>query len=81
MSELQEHFETEQISVIQNPFSVSCIEGVSMFMNKKFFGDGFTFRGNVKFINNNTQGKQSFEADSMHGLYMKISEFIKTLEQ
>ena len=68
-------------SVVKDPFNSNCIETISMRCERSLFDKNkLIFRGYVEFKNNNTEGKQRFEASNLGELYMKIAEFCKSLE-
>lgn len=66
---------------VNNPFNCDCIESIHLHANRKMFGGGFRFSGNVNFENGNTEGTQNFEADNLGELYVKIQNFCMTLEK
>lgn len=69
----------EELSIITDPFKKSCITKVRMVMSENLFSPGFSFKAYIDFKNGNTTGKQTLSAESFDALYIKTSEFLKTL--
>jgi hypothetical protein len=67
-------------SVINNPFSMENITGVSMHATPKLWEEGkFDFWGYVEFKKGDTIGKQRFDAKSLGELYKDIYNFCEEL--
>ena len=67
-------------SEINNPFSMENIIGISMYCDKKWFGEeGFDIWGTVKFKKGDTTGEQKIKANSLGELYVKVFNFCQEL--
>lgn len=66
-------------SIINNPFIKDKITRINIVGYKSTFGDNWIYYSNIDFINNNTLGSQKINGNSMDEVYLKTSEFIKTL--
>lgn len=64
---------------VRDPFKKECIKAIHLHVNENLFSGGFRITGSVEFKNDNTEGKQNFEADSLGELYIKIQNFCLTL--
>lgn len=65
---------------IKNPFEAKNIYYINMSALYLSESKRWTIEGRVDFKNGNTEGTQSFSADTMDGLYIKIQEFINSME-
>jgi hypothetical protein len=64
---------------VKNPFSMEHIQAIHMHCTKKLFSDGFNIRGTVEFVNGETKGEQTFEAEGLGELFVKIHNFCERL--
>lgn len=68
------------ISPLKDPFNKESFDGLSIFINKRIFGEGYRVIGNIDFENNMTKGTQTFEADSFDELVLKMKTFLDNLK-
>lgn len=81
MTDLSQSFGKEKMpSVINDPFKKASIEAVSIFLMKDVFTKEFKCVGNVEFKNGNTEGRQTFKAQTFDEVVLQIKAFFETLE-
>lgn len=81
MTDLSQSFGKEKMpSVINAPFKKTSIEAVHVFLTKNIFTKEFQCTGSVEFKNGNTQGKQTFKAQTFDEVVLQIKAFFETLE-
>lgn len=67
-------------SEFKDPFDKKCIERISTASYKSLFDDNkISHTGRIQFKNGDTEGEQSFKADSFEALLAKMNEFMKQL--
>lgn len=69
---------SELLNLINNPFSKSCIDDITMRAYKNWSG-GIEIYAKVSFKNGNTSGEQRLEAKTLPELMMKVYEFCNSL--
>lgn len=66
-------------SIIKDPFNKDGFNGLSIFVNRKWIGDGWSITGVVKFKNGNTNGEQDFRNQTLDGLLIEMKQFLDSL--
>lgn len=79
MNTMTQDLKDSAASVLNDPFSKNCMVGLSTYCSVGYNGQ-WSYRGSVKFKNGDTEGEQSFKADSLNGLLVKMQAFVETLE-
>lgn len=67
-----------QLEIMKNPFLSTCIQSISVSCYKGWDGT-FIFYGKVGFMNGETKGEQEIKGESMDDVYLKVSQFVKSL--
>jgi hypothetical protein len=67
-------------SLIQDPFTKNKITSIDLHGGQSWVGSEWSFWATVEFKNGGTTGKQKIEGTSMDDVYIKVANFIKSLE-
>lgn len=79
MNTMTQDLKDSAASVLTDPFSKNCMVGLSTYCSVGYMGQ-WSYNGNVKFKNGDTEGEQKFKAESLNALLVKMQAFVETLE-
>ena len=70
----------DYISPLNDPFNKSSVRAIHLHVIQQAWGnDGYRCSGSVEFKTGDTEGKQSFEANSFDALAAKVKAFLEHL--